>query len=80
MTPEQQKRALYEAVTECDSMILTADRDNDQERGQRYSGLYDTARLARYNTRRGALVAHRRGLEALYISLYGEDPWKDVPF
>lgn len=77
MTPAEQKAALYAAVNRCDAMIVQSERDNDAERLDHYKS---ERRLSRYQARRASFVEQRRGLEALYVSLYGENPWADIAF
>lgn len=80
MTPDQQKASLYSAVTSCDAMLVQAEVDDARERCEVRGHTGDAARIARYSARRSALVAQRKELEALYESLYGENPWSDVAF
>lgn len=77
MTPAEQKAALYAAVNRCDAMIVQAEVHDAHERVDHQQ---DARRIARYSARRTAIVGQRRGLEALYVSLYGENPWADIPF
>lgn len=72
------QQLLYAAVTQCNVMILQADRDNDIERCARR--LPDNVRLERHTLWRKMLVEQRRQLESVYEIVYGDNPWKDVAF
>lgn len=72
-----EKTELYQAISDCDRLILLADMHNSAER---LDHRQDERRLERYSNRRLSVVALRRRLEAIYKSLYGEEPWADVPF
>ena len=80
MTSCQQKAALFAAVNSCDAMLVQAELDDSRERCEARGYTGDAARVSRYAARRSALVAQRNQLEALYESLYGENPWSDVAF
>lgn len=58
-------------------MLLQADFDNTVERSR---NPHDPGRLGRYKARRKALLEHRRGLEALYVAVFGENPWEEIAF
>lgn len=75
--PAQQREALYAAVNDCDRMLLQCQVDNDHERSDHHK---DERRLARYERRRDALVAHRNALQQVFIALYGDDPWANIPY
>lgn len=71
---------LRQAVSDIDRMMVEEQVNNDHERTaqQGYSG--DAARLTRHADRRLRHVALRRRLEAVYVAIAGEDPWRDIPF
>jgi len=70
-TVEWQKQALFQAINECDTMILQADIDNDAES---FDHRQTAMQLSRHKRRRNALAKHRELLENLYKSLYNETP------
>lgn len=70
--------ALRAEVNAVDAMLVHEEVNNDRERAERNTP--DTARLARYAGRRGRLLDHRQKLQAIYIAITGEDPWKDIAF
>jgi len=77
MNAAEQKGALYATINECDAMILQAGIDNDAERADHRN---DARRLVRHCARCAILVKHREQLEKLYVSLYNENPWANVPY
>lgn len=71
------KSELFQAVSDCDRLLLLSQSQNDQERRDHHK---DARRLQRGSERRVAIANLRRRLEAIYKAQYGGDPWANVPY
>lgn len=77
MTSPSQVR-LYNAISQCDKMILLCNAHNEQLRSIRAGVTADALRLRHFKERREAILEQRRNLHALYVETYGVDPWENV--
>lgn len=67
----------FDAITDIDRMIVQAEADEIQERNTSTGN--DWLRVDRYNRRRRMLREQREKLVTVYFSIYGNNPWTDIP-